>query len=187
MSFQYPSFPAAVCVALVGCVAVPEKEPDTAPLDQAEIESRFPTLTVDCIPDARLDSWAWLNDRNLIIWTHAQRHNAFWLQMDRSCITMRNVVNMQFASRTRDLERNSDTLDPDRVIRQICGTGQDFVAAASGGFRLECPIGAVRPLNDFELNQVLVYFGKAPRPVRHEAPEEETAPNLDTDEVTDAE
>ncbi len=100
---------------------------------------------------------------------------------------MRNVVNMQFASRTRDLERNSDTLDPDRIIRQICGTGQDIVAAASGGFRLECPIGALRPLNDVELNQVLIFFGKAPLPVRHEAPEEETAPNLDTDEVTDAE
>ncbi len=100
---------------------------------------------------------------------------------------MRNVVNMQFASRTRDLERNSDTLDPDRIIRKICGTGQDFVAAASGGFRLECPIGAVRPLNDVELNQVLIFFGKAPLPVRLEAPEEETAPDLDSDEDPDAE
>ena len=161
---------AVLCFA--SCKSSPSEE-ELKRFDEQEIQRQFPALTVDCIPEVRMDSWAWLDDYNLIVWTHAQRRNPYWLQMQRRCIGMQLRTNLRFIDRERD--------------RRICGAGGDAVVSLSGGIEQQCPIGSVRPLNDLELNQVLVFFGKDPLPVRLEWPEEETAPAAENEGAKDTE
>ncbi len=163
MNFRHQAIFLVVCSAIAGCAATPEDNAELTILGEEEIRSRFPTLSVACVPQNRMDRWAWLSDHSLIIWTHAQRRNAYWLQMETSCIAMRQSDNMVF----RDGDGDG----------QICGTGNDAVVSATGGFQNSCRIGSVRPLDPFELNQVLIYFGKPPLPVRLDDIEEEAAPD----------
>ncbi len=163
MNIQHPAVFLVACFAVAGCSTTPDENAELTRLSDEEIRSRFPTLSVACVPEVRLDSWAWLSDHNLIIWTHAQRRNAYWLQMETSCIAMRHDNNMTFRDGDRD--------------RQICGTGNDAVESMAGGLQRRCRIGSVRPLDPLELNQVLIYFGKPPLPVRLDDLEEEAVPD----------
>lgn len=162
MKLRHQAIFLIICLAIAGCATTSEDNTELTILGEEEIRSRFPTLSVACVPEVRLDSWAWLSNHNLIIWTHAQRRNAFWLQMEMSCIAMRQTSNMVF------LDGDGD--------RQICGTGNDSVVSMAGGFEQRCRIGSVRPLDPLELNQVLAYFGKPPLPVRVNDLEDEAAP-----------
>ncbi len=163
MNIQHPAVSLVACFAIAGCSTTPDENAELKQMGEEEIQRRFPTLSVACVPEVRLDSWAWLSDHNLIIWTHAQRRNAYWLQMETSCIAMRQDNNMTFRDGDGD--------------RRICGTGNDAVESMASGIQGRCRIGSVRPLDPLELNQVLIYFGKPPLPVRPDDLEDEAPPD----------
>ncbi len=129
MNIRYAVSLLAASSVLAGCATTPEDNVELKQLGEEEVRTRFPTLSVGCIsprirstdrfPEQRadLDSWAWLNDYNLIVWTHPQRRNSSWLQLDTRCNMMRNATFMSF------LDSDGDNL--------ICGTGNDYVVSTT--------------------------------------------------------
>lgn len=119
-----------ILFVLSACAGTADKREPT-PYERAT----FPERTLDCIFVRTLYDWKAIDPFRLVVWA-PNRSTPYLLELDEPCTDLR------FAERV---------LFTDRAGR-VC-TGNSVIVP--GSIRKECRIGAIHPLNEDELRQVL--------------------------------